>query len=65
YKGSFISYEIGWPVSVHDAKVFSNSDIFKNYKNYFKEKDYLIADSAYPLLPWVMTPFKDPQSLQA
>ncbi|CAG8583868.1 12125_t:CDS:1, partial [Dentiscutata heterogama] len=65
YQGLFISYEIGWPASVHDAKVFSNSEIFKNYKNYFKEENYLLADSAYPLLPWIMTPFKDPQGLQA
>ncbi|CAG8788652.1 20275_t:CDS:2 [Gigaspora margarita] len=65
HQGFFISYEIGWPASVHDAKVFSNSDIFKNYKNYFKEEDYLIANSAYPLLPWVMPPFKDPQGSQA
>ncbi|CAG8716565.1 77_t:CDS:2 [Gigaspora margarita] len=48
HQGLFISYEIGWSASVHDAKVFSNSNIFKNYKNYFKEEDYLIADSAYP-----------------
>ncbi|CAG8820060.1 27555_t:CDS:2, partial [Racocetra persica] len=52
HQGFFISYEIGWPASVHDAKVFSNSDIFKNYKNYFKDEDYLIADSTYPLFPW-------------
>ncbi|CAG8819108.1 14342_t:CDS:2, partial [Dentiscutata erythropus] len=53
------------PASVHDAKVFTNSEIFKNYKNYFKEENYLLADSAYPLLPWIMTPFKDPQGSQA
>ncbi|CAG8788850.1 5220_t:CDS:2, partial [Dentiscutata erythropus] len=65
HQGLFISYKIGWPASVHDAKVFTNSEIFKNYKNYFKEENYLLADSAYPLLLWIMIPFKDLQGSQA
>ncbi|CAG8593462.1 13113_t:CDS:2 [Cetraspora pellucida] len=65
HQGFFILYKIGWSALVHNAKVFSNSDIFKNNKNYFKDEDYLIADSAYPLFSWIITLFKDPQGLQA
>ena len=31
YRGIFIDYEIGWPGSVHDAKVYKNSKCFYNY----------------------------------
>ncbi|CAG8608742.1 11601_t:CDS:2 [Gigaspora rosea] len=63
YKEHFISYNIGWPVSVHDAKVFKNSCIYKQHNFFIEDEDYLLGNSAYPLLPWVMIPFKDPQGL--
>ena len=63
---------IGWPGSVHDARVFINSLIYKK----ITEDDILeneevqtiggcqvpvciVGDSAYPLLSWVMKPFDD------
>ena len=58
---------IGWPGSVHDARVLSNSAIFKNgnEKHLFpaglvKEiggveiAPFLVGDPAYPLLPWLL-----------
>ena len=58
---------IGWPGSVHDARVFSNSEIFKKGdKNKLFHPDLtreingedvpplILADPAYPLLPWIM-----------
>lgn len=58
---------IGWPGSVHDAQVFSNSTIFeKGNENSLFPDDLtreicgvdvpavIIADAAYPLLPWLL-----------
>ncbi|CAG8519075.1 12501_t:CDS:2 [Dentiscutata heterogama] len=61
HKGHFTCYEIGWPASVHNTKVFKYSYIYKNNNLFIKDKDYLLNDSAYPLLPWIITPFKNPQ----
>ncbi|CAG8809809.1 24598_t:CDS:2, partial [Gigaspora margarita] len=58
YKGLFINYDIGWPASVHDAKVFQNSNIYKQSANFFEKEEYLLGDSAYSLVPFVITPFK-------
>ena len=68
------NYEIfdimsGWPGSVHDARVFQNSGIFKKgttgklFPNWPLDMNgtnvpiFLIGDAAYPLLPWLMKPF--------
>jgi hypothetical protein len=58
---------IGWQGSVHDAMVFSNSEIFKkgNENKLFPPDlneeingedvpPLILADPAYPLLPWIM-----------
>lgn len=49
---------IGYPGSVHDSRVFRNSPL----KNNLEEKcgrSYLLGDSGYPLLPNLLTPYKD------
>ncbi|CAG8514486.1 194_t:CDS:1 [Cetraspora pellucida] len=64
HKGLFINYDIGWPASVHDAKVFQNSNIYKQSTTFFEGEEYLLGDSAYPLLPFIITPFKVPNGSQ-
>ena len=57
FKGIFINYVIGWPGSVHDARVYSNSDFFLNRTEYIEGENYILGDSAYPI-----SPFKNPSN---
>ena len=67
HKGQFLNVKIKWPGSVHDARVFANSDINQMFQNkqipmVLKElmpgedkvPPVILADPAYPLLPNVM-----------
>ena len=66
-KGLFIDVEVRWPGSVHDARVYANSNINKlftskklpsNYQElvpgYEPVMPFLLGDPAYPLLPNMM-----------
>lgn len=58
YRRRIIDVFIGYPGSVHDSRVFNNSPL----KNHLEEKCgsyYLLGDSGYPLLPNLLTPYKD------
>ena len=64
YRGIFMDIDCRWPGSVHDAKVFANSDVSNNLRNgklpltyqtvipgYEKIPNYLIGGPACPLIP--------------
>ena len=65
----FIDVNIDWPGSVHDARVFSHSSIYKKITEHTLLPDrtisvnevsiplYLISDSAYFFQTWLMKPF--------
>lgn len=67
----FRNINVGWPGSVHDARVFANSELYAQAtSNVILQGDsrqilghdvppFLIGDSAYPLLPWLLKPFAD------
>ncbi|XP_038053730.1 protein ANTAGONIST OF LIKE HETEROCHROMATIN PROTEIN 1-like [Patiria miniata] len=67
----FMNVNFGFPGSVHDTRVFANSSIFQlgEAGQLFPPTTRMIegvvvpivilADSAYPLLPWVMKPYLD------
>lgn len=55
----FTDCYVGWPGSVHDARVLSNSDLSNSTDEKFEDDCFLLGDSAYPLKTWLMTPCKD------
>lgn len=63
--GQFTNYDIGWPASVHDAKVFTNSSLYTHQHSLFQnEEDYILADSAYPISKRCIPSFKVPTGQQ-
>jgi len=59
----FVNCYVGWPGSVHDARVFANSEIGvvmrESPMDKFPEETCILGDSAYPLLPQLLTPYRD------
>ena len=67
YKGMFMDVDCRWPGSVHDSKVFANSNINQKLRNgkltgvfqsivqgCEKIPNYFIGDPAYPLTPFCL-----------
>jgi len=64
HRGIFLDYDVGWPGSVHDAKVYKYSHFYLNRSSLIKENDFLIGDSAYPLSPFLIKPYNKPNNEQ-
>lgn len=75
YRGQFLDVECRWPGSVHDAKVFANSNVNKKLRNgtlpgTYRSvipgcrsiPNYLIGDPAYPLLPFCLKEYDSCQN---
>ena len=68
----FFGYLHGWPGSVHDARVLAHSTFYKkaNAGQLLSHTTkticgasipvFVIGDSAYPMLPWLMKPYNQP-----
>jgi hypothetical protein len=49
---------IGWPASVHDERVWSNTTIARKPDNYFSPGEYLLADSAFSNRHYLVPAYK-------
>ncbi|PPQ84672.1 hypothetical protein CVT24_002738 [Panaeolus cyanescens] len=59
YRARFTSFELGWPGSVQDSRIFKQSDIYINPQRYFRDHEYIIVDKGYPLTKFSIRPFND------
>ncbi|KAK3107692.1 hypothetical protein FSP39_020061 [Pinctada imbricata] len=56
-----ISAYTGWPGCTHDARVLRNSHLYHNAESgrSFIQDHQLLADNAYPLRNWLISPYKN------
>ncbi|XP_012542720.3 LOW QUALITY PROTEIN: putative nuclease HARBI1 [Monomorium pharaonis] len=59
HKMQFIDVFIGYPGSVHDARVFKNSPLRNNLRELCADNYILLGDSAYPCLKELIVPYRD------
>src|SRR5882757_8847988 len=50
---------VGYPGSVHDARVYNNSSLGKNPEAFLTNGQWIAGDSAYAVTPYLLTPFRD------
>ncbi|XP_028417869.1 putative nuclease HARBI1 [Dendronephthya gigantea] len=62
YKGKFTNVVARWPGSTHDSHIFRTSHINHELEETNFENGVLIGDSGYACLPYLMTPYLDPQT---
>lgn len=51
-------YQIGWPGSVHDNRVWRNCRLYKKASAMFSNRQYLLGDSAFTASEIMIPPFK-------
>ncbi|KAF8582144.1 hypothetical protein K439DRAFT_1274961, partial [Ramaria rubella] len=53
-----IDYVLGHCGSVHDSTVFQDSRVYHKHRHFFRNGEWIWADSAYPVQPWCVSPYK-------
>jgi hypothetical protein len=57
-----VDYSIGHVGSAHDAYAFHSTRVFEDHEALLGDDHWIWADSAYPLEPWCIVPFKKPRN---
>ncbi|KAH9382252.1 hypothetical protein HPB48_022601 [Haemaphysalis longicornis] len=57
-QNKFLDVFIGFPGSIHDARMLRESPFFEEAAAKFGDC-YIPGDSAYAMLPWLLPPYKD------
>ncbi|XP_011883584.1 PREDICTED: putative nuclease HARBI1 [Vollenhovia emeryi] len=59
----FTNIYCGQPGSLHDARVLRKSELYKSANEHreavFSNRKFILGDSAYPSLQWLVPPFRD------
>ncbi|KAI4468838.1 hypothetical protein MML48_2g00009640 [Holotrichia oblita] len=55
----FLDFFAGEVGSLHDARLLKRSSLYAKAINGFLGNNYLLGDSAYPVLEWLIPPYKD------
>lgn len=62
-KMMFTDCFVGYPSSVHDARIFRNSPLYDftnaDTEKFFPNNTKILADKAYPCLKWCIPPYKN------
>ena len=57
---TFSDVSVGCPGRMHDANVLKNSTLWTSgYTKCVQGRYHLLADAAYPLTKWIMTPYRN------
>ncbi|KAF7312741.1 DDE Tnp4 domain-containing protein [Mycena indigotica] len=59
-----VDYVIGPVGSMHNASAFAESRVSQNRAELLAPGEWIWADSAYMLVPWCITPYKKPATLE-
>ena len=54
-----LDVSVGWPGSMHDARIFRLSQVGKKLEREGLHTYHILGDSAYPLKPYLIVPFRD------
>lgn len=58
-KRTFLDVSIGCSGKMHDARVLQYSDINLQLPNICENQYHILGDEAYPLRPWLLTPYRN------
>jgi hypothetical protein len=61
----FGAWDLGWPGSVTDARVFKNSHFWRHRHQYLEDGRYILVDKGYPSTPYTVRPFSEPELANA